>query len=447
MKKHSFSTFVLPEEIEAFSRRDFLQTGVSLAGYVSLPALLAGTPASAETLFTVERRLVWINMSGGWDILEVMDPKASSTSGITIPYGWGDCNDLAGSSRGEKMGRWLPGIASRGADVILVRGMSMGTTSHQAGSVYMDTGILSNTGTVNAASIPAVVASESQATIPVIQLNGGTMPQTDRGLLKPTSVVRAENLELYRALYPTNDDQTARRLRLLDYLKDSITRVKDTAGTNDRLKAVESAETKIRKQIEDRLSAKLALTAEDKKPFARTLAAGQTMGPDMSNTFALAAKLISNNLVSCITLGMGGFDTHAGQDARLKPVLESFDFYLSAFIDQLKAQGAFDNTLIVCYSDFGRTPKINGSNGRDHWPVGGALLIGGGLAGGRTVGDTDDNLMPVTTNLDSGLADPSGTPLNPTHLGGSVLKLTLGANYMQYRSYLTAINALTRLKT
>lgn len=447
MKKllNGLTSFVLPEEVDAFTRRDFLQTGVSLAGYVSLPALLAGETAKADTTFSVQRRLVWVNMNGGWDILEVMDPKAASTKGITIPYGWGDCHDLSGSSKGERMGRWLPNIASRGADIVLLRGMTMGTTSHQAGSVYMDTGILSNTGTVNAASVPAIVASESQATIPIIQLNGGTMPQTDRGLLKTTSVVRAENLELYRTLYPTTDDATARHLRLMDYLKNSITRVKDTAGDNDRLKAVDSAEGKIRKQIEDRLSSKLALTADDKKAFLRTNTSGQ-QGPDMSNTFALAAKLITNNLVSCITLGMGGFDTHAGQDARLQPVLESFDFYMSAFIDELKAQNAFDNTLIVCYSDFGRTPIINGSSGRDHWPVGGALLIGGGLAGGRAVGSTDDNLMPVTTNVETGLADASGTPLNPTHLGGSVLKLTLGDSYMQYRSYLTAIGALTKLK-
>ena len=444
-KDNSKAFFVLPEEVEAFTRRDFLETGVSLTAAVSLPSLLTSGVAKAAD-FTVQRRLVWVNMSGGWDILEVMDPKGASTSGITIPYAATDLHDLSGSNRGDKLGRWLPNIAARGADVIVVRGLSMGTSSHQAGSVYMDTGILSNTGNVNAASVPAIVGSESAATIPVIQLNGGTMPQIDRGLLKATSVVRAENLALYRSLYPTTDDQTARSLRLLDYMKNSITRVKDTAGTNDRLTAVEAAESKIRGQIESKLAGKLALTADDTKAFRRTATPGQQMGQDQSSTWALAAKLLTNNLVTCITLGIGGFDTHAGQDTRLKPILEGFDFYMSAFIDYLKSQNAFDNTLIVCYSDFGRTPKINGSAGRDHWPIGGALLIGGGLEGGRSVGQTDDNLMPVVVNSTTGQPDPSGLSLNPTHLNGSVLKLTLGADYMKYRSYLTAIDALTKLK-
>ena len=91
-------------------------------------------------------------------------------------------------------------MAQIGDDLLLVKGISMGTTSHNAGSVYMDTGILSNAGTVNSASIPSIVASEGTSTIPIIQLNGGTDPKIDRGLLNPVSAVRAQDLELYRSM-------------------------------------------------------------------------------------------------------------------------------------------------------------------------------------------------------------------------------------------------------
>ena len=73
-------------------------------------------------------------------------------------------------------------------------------------------------------------------------------------------------------------------------------------------------------------------------------------------------------------------------------------------------------------------------------------MIGGGIAGGRFVGKTDDNLRTVKINAATGLEDANGIDFNPTHLGGSILALTLGANYLPFRTYLEAIPALTRLK-
>ena len=181
-----------------FSRRNLIKSGISFSAYSSV-ANLFGTRAFGQNLsFPPKKKLVWIQMSGGWDLLETVNPKVRSTSGIDMSYSWSQANSIGSS--GDKIGRWLPGLAAHGSDMVVVRGMNMGTTSHMAGRVYMDTGVLSNAGTVNAASIPAIVASESSSTIPIIQLNGGSEPQTDRGLFNPVSVVRASNLELYRSM-------------------------------------------------------------------------------------------------------------------------------------------------------------------------------------------------------------------------------------------------------
>lgn len=133
----------------------------------------------------------------------------------------------------------------------------------------------------------------------------------------------------------------------------------------------------------------------------------------------------------------------------MQPIVESFDYLLARFVAELKAANQLDNTLIVLYSDFGRTPKVNNNNGRDHWPVGGALMIGGGIQGGRVVGATDDNLRALSINKDTGAAEVgSSFTLSPSNLGGAVLELTLGATYTTtYRTYLESIPALTRLKT
>ncbi|MCX6124297.1 MAG: DUF1501 domain-containing protein [Proteobacteria bacterium] len=441
--KKSFPSLVLPSEVEEFSRRELIQSGVTLTAFTSLWSLLGAEPVSAAITFPPKRRLVWINMSGGWDILEVTDPKQASTSGIDMSYDWGAAQELVGGD-GTRIGRWCSNIASLGTDVLAVRGMAMGTTSHMAGSVYMDTGILSNAGRVNAASIPAIIASESAATIPIIQLSGGSDPMIDRGLLNSVSPVRASNLDLYRSMYPTAADQIERKKMVLDYLKSSIAGFQAMVGTNDRLTDLAAAEAKIRVQFEGDVGSKLSLTAADSESFSKCSANGRATGT--TDAFALATKLISNDLVTCINLGVGGFDTHAGQTLRMQPILETTDRLVKAMVDKLRAAGKLDTTLIVMYSDFGRTPKVNGSNGRDHWPIGGALMIGGGIAGGRGVGSTDSSLLAESINTSTGAVDTTGTQLSPVHLGGSVLALTLGSGYLTYRPYLKELALLTRLK-
>lgn len=435
-----------PSQIESITRRQLLLGGTSLTGFALASQILKSGTAQAQgtPTFPLQRRLVWINMNGGWDILEVTDPKRSSTSGIDMAYDFGAAHRLAGSSSEDRIGRWLGRMAAHGSDMVVVRGMNMGTTSHMAGSVYMDTGVLSNTGTVNAASIPAIVASESQATIPIIQLNGGSDPRTDRGLLSPVSVVRAQNLDLYRSMYPETNAELEQKLLILDHLQASVDRVQARTGSSDRLLAVKTAQEKIRVQFTDQVGSKLALTDADRAAF--NVGAPGNMNGGARDAFALSLKLLKNNLVSCLNLGVGGFDTHANQDRQMQPIMDNFDYLLATFVAQLKEANQLDNTLIVVYSDFGRTPKINNSQGRDHWPVGGALMIGGGIAGGRFVGVTDDDLRGLNINATTGAADAAGLNLNPTHLGGSILNLTLGSAYMQYRTYLESIPALTQLR-
>lgn len=427
------------------TRRQLLLDSVNLSAYLSVPGLFnyaMGKEALAQQVTNTGKRLVWINMSGGWDILEATEPKAASTSGIDVIHDWSEANTIAGGT--EKIGRWLPNIASIGDDLLVVRGIAMGTTSHDAGSTYMNTGILSNTGDVNAASIPAIIASESNATIPIIQLNGGSEVMIDRGLLNPVSVVRASNLGLYQRMYPEDETELNQKLSILNILKSSLSRYESTVGANDRFSELSAAEEKVRNQFVNDVGANLQVTDEDRSPFG-TIPNG--VNRNMLDSFALTLKLIKNDLITAINLGIGGFDTHSNQSARLQPILTNVDFYISSFVSALRDINELDKTVIVLYSDFGRTPKINGSNGRDHWPVGGAMLIGGGIDGGRVVGGTDDDLRAISINSETGSLEENGTQISPIHVGGSVIELILGQSYLEYRPYLEGLPALTRLKT
>lgn len=442
-RKCSSGLICHPAEVAEWSRRSLLKSGVSLAAWVSMDKVFSLGNARAQDALSPSgpvRRLVWVEMRGGWDILETVDPKPASTAGIDVAFNWSLAQNLGSAGESVKIGRWLPGLASRGDHILLLRGLAMGTTSHDAGRVYMDTGILSNNGRVNAASIPSIVASESQATIPIIQLSGGAEPQVDRGLLNPVSVVRAENLRLYQSMYPSDDVETQRRLRILDYMRSSVDRIRNVVGASDRITDIEAAEEKIRNQIASGIAQQLELTDEDRAPYT-------SQGNRGADALALAEKLLRNDLVTTINMGVGGFDTHAMQDRNLQPILEGFDTSLSTFIDRLEATGQLDTTLIVVYSDFGRTPKINNRSGRDHWPVGGAMMIGGGLQGARAVGATDDSMLGLNVDALSGsVVSSGGVQLNPTHLGGAVVELTLGSGYLSTRPYLSSIPALVRTR-
>jgi hypothetical protein len=365
-----------------------------------------------------------------------------------MTYDYSLAQQLTGASQDVRLGRSWSNTARLGSDVVLVRGLAMGTTSHDAGSVYADTGVLSNSGNVNAASIPAIVASQSGATIPLIQLNGADTPKTDRGLLKPVSIVRAGDLSLYQGLFPRDSTSQDASSRVLEYSRRSILRMQGISGSNDRLTAVEAARSKIQTQIDAGVGSKLSLSDSDKAPFIAALdrdAVGNSRGT--VDSLALVVKLLKNDLVSCVNMGITGFDTHTNQDRSLLPMLTNFDALFATFISQLKSAGLLNSTLIVLYSDFGRTPKVNNSAGRDHWPVGGALMAGGGILGGRAVGATDADLLAKNVDPSTGLESASGIQLSPIHLGGSVLELTLGSGYLSRRPYLESIPALTRLKT
>ena len=79
------------------------------------------------------------------------------------------------------------------------------------------------------------------------------------------------------------------------------------------------------------------------------------------------------------------WDTHADNFNRLKKdMLPPFDRAASALITDLDARGRLDETLVVMMGDFGRTPKVNGGAGRDHYPYSfSVVLAGGGMRGGQ----------------------------------------------------------------
>ena len=100
----------------------------------------------------------------------------------------------------------------------------------------------------------------------------------------------------------------------------------------------------------------------------------------------LARRLVESG-VRFVSLTYGGWDMHTGIKAGMGSQLPAFDQAFAMLVRDLAQRGLLDSTLIMVSSEFGRTPKINATAGRDHWPkVFSVVLAGGGIKKGFVYG-------------------------------------------------------------
>src|SRR5215212_3949340 len=112
--------------------------------------------------------------------------------------------------------------------------------------------------------------------------------------------------------------------------------------------------------------------------------------PAWSQRVLLARRLIEAG-VRLVTVDLRWWDTHVKGFESLKDgFLMRWDHCYSALIEDLEQRGLLETTMVVAWGEFGRTPKVNTTAGRDHWPnVFSAALAGGWIKGGRVVGSSD----------------------------------------------------------
>jgi uncharacterized protein (DUF1501 family) len=91
-----------------------------------------------------------------------------------------------------------------------------------------------------------------------------------------------------------------------------------------------------------------------------------------------------------VTTTYGSWDHHDNIKGAIASNVPKFDQALAALLSDLDERGLLDSTLVMVSSEFGRTPKINKTSGRDHWPkVFSAMLAGGGIKRGHVYGSSD----------------------------------------------------------
>ncbi len=175
---------------------------------------------------------------------------------------------------------------------------------------------------------------------------------------------------------------------------------------------------------------------ELKSAVAGTKSTAQYPTTPLGRQLQLVGQLIGSKLGTRIYyVSMGGFDTHSGEKNTHDRLMQQLNDAVDAFTKDLQAQGAFGNTLLMTFSEFGRRVKENGSAGTDHGTAEPMFLLGGGVQGGLygsypDMGDLDSGDLKFTTDFRSVygtvVADWLGADPGPV-IGGAFPKLGLFA--------------------
>ena len=115
-------------------------------------------------------------------------------------------------------------------------------------------------------------------------------------------------------------------------------------------------------------------------------------GAGLGEQLMMARRLCEAG-VGFVTIHFGGWDMHGGIKTAMDTLGPKVDRAVAAFVDDCADRGIDQDVLLVITGEFGRTPRINGSAGRDHWaPLSTLALAGGGLKMGQVVGESNSKV-------------------------------------------------------
>jgi hypothetical protein len=186
-------------------------------------------------------------------------------------------------------------------------------------------------------------------------------------------------------------DQLAERRRLIQSF-DNLRREIDMNGQMEALDAAQQRALGV--LTSNRLLEALDISREpqavrdrygDGKPYQY-----QFDGAPTVNDQLLVARRLVEAGVRCVTLTFGRWDSHGQNFAFIRDHGGKLDQCLSALIEDLDMRGMLNDVTVVVWGEFGRTPRINGGAGRDHWaPVSCCLMAGSGMKTGQVIGATN----------------------------------------------------------
>jgi hypothetical protein len=401
-----------PESVlPRLTRREWMK--LSAAGVVgfSMSGWLERLAADTATHPDRRRACILLWMNGGPSQMDTWDLKPGHPNG-------GPYKEIPTAVPGIKISEHLPKIAKHMDRMVIVRSMSTKEADHGRATYLMRTGRLPG-GPIQYPPLGSLVAKELEA--PDAELPSFVSIAPTRflspaafspGFLGPqyaplivgenagnfggqqaNGVERALKVQDLDLPAGVNNDRAAARVQMLDEMEQDFLADRSTVASLSHHTAYQRAVTMMRS------SAVKAFNIEEEPKELRE-AYGQNI---FGQGCLLARRLVERGVpfvevtLSAIPgLQVFGWDTHQNNFEMVQKLSGVLDTAWAALMDDLKAKGLLDTTLVVWMGEFGRTPKINQAKGRDHWATSwSTVLAGGGLKGGQVVGKTSPDGMSV----------------------------------------------------
>lgn len=371
-------------------RRGFLQAGVGgLMGAVFSSWLAPGAQAQNAAPKAKACILLWMN--GGPSHLELFDPKPGASTG-------GPTKAIKTSAPGIEISDNLPRVAEQAHRLAIIRSMTSKEGNHQRAQYLMHTGY-APTPTVEHPSLGAWVNHElgdPKFDLPsFVSISGPSIGAGFMGVQYGPFVVQNPSQQVQNVALPANVNETRfnHRLSALEALENQFAAHTGDVKVAGR-RAVYSKAVKMMK------SPKLKAFNIAEEPQAVQEAYGQS---NFGKGCLMARRLVETG-VKFVEVVQDGWDTHQDNFNRVRNLSGQFEPGMAALIKDLADRNLLESTLVIWMGEFGRTPRINGNEGRDHYPQAwSAVLAGGGTRGGIVHGATDAEgarvvEKPVTPN-------------------------------------------------
>ncbi len=378
------------------TRRHFMQ---HLAGAAAMAgpatAFTSSLLANANQLKKRNKAAILLWMGGGPSTIDLWDLKPGApTAGQFTP--------ISTSADGVQICEHLPMMAKQMHHMSIIRSMSTREADHGRGRYYMHTGYVPNPN-IEHPSYGAVIAHELWDQVkdrleipPFVSVGGGSEGPGFLGMTWAPFVVGSNgdvrNLDLHMDL-----NRVALRQQMLRGLETQF--AAQIAG-NPRLAESRGGLAADHVKVVDKTWN--LMTSKQMDAF-KVNQEPQPVRERYGNTGFGRGCLMARRLVEIgvpfVEVDFGGWDNHGGIFPTLQnQKLPELDKAMSAMVEDLSQRGMLDDTAIIWMGEFGRTPRINGGAGRDHWARSWSAVVGGaGFKRGVVVGKTNSDGTEVET--------------------------------------------------
>lgn len=359
------------------TRRDFLQVG--FGGLIGL--ILAGRMdplllAQAKRKRAKACVLLW--MAGGPSQLDTFDPKPGKETG-------GPFKDIETAVPGIRISEHLSSVAQQMRHLAIIRSMTTKEGNHDRATYLVHTGYPPQV-TVPYPSLGAIVSFErgnEAFDLPNFVSIGG--PSVEAGYLghKYNPFVIKDPAKPPENLSPSGGSDVRRLNARLDLLADVDREFANSLGASQS-KAHQEVYTKASRMMRSSLLNVFDISQEKES-------VQKTYGATPFGQGCLLARRLVEAGVPFVEVTLPGWDTHRDNFDGQKRLMGQLDPAFAALIKDLNERRLLEETLVVWMGEFGRTPRINGNGGRDHYPKAWTVVLaGGGVQGGKVIGSTDE---------------------------------------------------------